>query len=164
VKNNSIFILPDFSQIYNRITVIYLSRRSQITGIKLFEQALLDYNLLIMIQSSKPPLGISLIATTAIFLKLLRNFFHASRFTMFDLIRHELNKLQDLPAWGRPQEDRWDQLSTFVYRIKTLQGVRRQAQAQAKAAGLPVEAFAAYAVRRWFNHHTHNPIKSWQCS
>ncbi len=74
------------------------------------------------------------------------------------LIRHELNKLHDLPPWGRTQEDRWDQLSRFVYRIKTLQGVRRQAQAQAKAAGLPVEAFEAYAVRRWFNNHTHNQI------
>jgi hypothetical protein len=76
----------------------------------------------------------------------------------FNLIRHELNKLHDLPPWGRSQEDRWDQISTFVYRIKTLQGVRRQAQAQAKAAGLSVEAFEAYAVRRWFNHHTHNQI------
>jgi hypothetical protein len=76
----------------------------------------------------------------------------------FNLIRHELNKLQDLPPWGRPQEDRWDQLSRFVYRVKTLQGVRRQAQAQAKATRLSVEAFEAYAVRRWFNHHTHNQI------
>jgi hypothetical protein len=76
----------------------------------------------------------------------------------FNLIRHELNKLKLLPPWGRAQGDRWDQLSNFIYRVQTLGGVQRQAQAVANAAGLPVEAFEAYAVRRWYNHHTHDQI------
>jgi hypothetical protein len=45
-----------------------------------------------------------------------------------------------------------------VYRVKTLHGVQRQAQATAKAAGLPAAAFEAYVIRRWYNHHTHNQI------
>ncbi|GIK39834.1 MAG: hypothetical protein BroJett011_36670 [Chloroflexota bacterium] len=76
----------------------------------------------------------------------------------FNLIRHELNKLESLPPWGRAQGDQWDRLSSFVYQVKTLQGVQRQAQAVAQAHRLNVEAFVAYALRRWFNHHTHDQI------
>ncbi|MBE7554483.1 MAG: hypothetical protein HS126_25835 [Anaerolineales bacterium] len=75
-----------------------------------------------------------------------------------NLIRHELNKLEVLPAWGRAQGDQWDRLSNFIYRVQTLAGVQRQAQAVAKAARLPVEAFEAYAIRRWYNYHTHDQI------
>jgi hypothetical protein len=49
-------------------------------------------------------------------------------------------------------------LSRFIYRVKTLQGVQHQARAMAKANGLDTGAFEAYAVRRWFNHHTHDQI------
>jgi len=77
---------------------------------------------------------------------------------MPDLIRHELTKLETLPPWGRPQGDQWDRLSRFIYRVQTLQGVQRQARAMARARALDEEAFAAYAVRRWFNHHTHDQI------
>lgn len=77
---------------------------------------------------------------------------------MFNLIRHELNKLETLPSWGRVQGDQWDRLSNFIYRVQTLRGVQRQAQAVAKAARLPVEPFEAYTIRRWYNHHTHDQI------
>lgn len=76
----------------------------------------------------------------------------------FNLIRHELNKLTELPPWRRSQGDAWDQLSDFVYRVKTLRGIRRQARARARAEGLDPQAFEAYAVRRWFNHHTHDQV------
>ena len=76
----------------------------------------------------------------------------------FNLIRHELNKLTTLPPWGRKQGDRWDRLSNFVYRIKTLRGVQRQARAVAEANGVDVEAFENYAIRRWYNHHTHDQV------
>ena len=76
----------------------------------------------------------------------------------FNLIRHELNKLTEMPPWGRAQGDQWDRLSNFIYRLQTLQGVRRQAQAVAKAAGLSTKEFEAYSVRRWYNHHTHDQI------
>ena len=76
----------------------------------------------------------------------------------FNLIRHELSKLKTLPPWGRLQGNRWDGLSSFIYRVKTLRGVQRQAQAVARAEKLDQTAFAAYAIRRWFNHHTHDQI------
>ena len=73
-------------------------------------------------------------------------------------IRQELAKLEHMPPWGRAQGDNWDRLSNFIYQTYTLQGVQSQAQTRARAAGLPVEAFEAYAIRRWFNHHTHDQI------
>ena len=76
----------------------------------------------------------------------------------FSLIKHELNKLADMPPWGRIQGDQWDQWSNFIYRVKTLRGLQRQAQAVAQAKGIEVEPFANYAIRRWYNHHTHDQI------
>jgi hypothetical protein len=74
------------------------------------------------------------------------------------LIRHELAKLENLPPWGRSQGDQWDRLSNFIYRVQTLQGLRRQVQAVARAKRLDIAAFENYAVRRWYNHHTHDQI------
>lgn len=82
----------------------------------------------------------------------------------FSLIRHELNKLTHLPPWGRKQADGWDQLSNFVYRIHTLAGVQRQAQAVARAKNLEIELFSNYALRRWYNHHTHDQILQIFCA
>ncbi|MEW5957875.1 MAG: hypothetical protein AB1801_09145 [Chloroflexota bacterium] len=76
----------------------------------------------------------------------------------FKLIRHELARLESLPPWGRPQGDHWDRLSGFIYRVQTWPGVLRQTQAVASAERLDQAAFTAYAVRRWFNHHTHDQI------
>jgi hypothetical protein len=42
--------------------------------------------------------------------------------------------------------------------VYTLAGVRRQAQAVARARRLDVEAFENYTVRRWYNHHTHDQL------
>lgn len=63
-----------------------------------------------------------------------------------------------MPPWGRRQGDQWDKLSDFVYRTKTLRGAQRQAQAVAKAKGIDLQLFENYAVRRWYNHHTHDQI------
>jgi hypothetical protein len=73
-------------------------------------------------------------------------------------IRSELNKLKFLPAWGRPQDDRWDRLSNFVYVEKTLRGVLGRTEVVARAEGLDVKRFKRYALRRWYNHHTHDQI------
>jgi hypothetical protein len=73
-------------------------------------------------------------------------------------IFEELNKLVDMPPWGRPQGNQWDRLSHFIYRETTLAGVSQQAQAAARTGRLNPNAFTAYAVRRWYNHHTHNQI------
>jgi hypothetical protein len=74
------------------------------------------------------------------------------------LIRHELNKLKILPAWGRKQGDHWDRLSNFVYELETLNEVWSQVNIVARAEGIEVKAFGAYAVNRWYNHHTHDQI------
>jgi len=76
----------------------------------------------------------------------------------FYAMRHELNKLSELPPWGRPQGDNWDRLSNFIYQTATLPEVRQQAQAKAATYKLDAEAFEAYAIRRWYNHHTHDQI------
>lgn len=75
-----------------------------------------------------------------------------------DLIRAELARLTGMPPWGRPQGDFWDRLSNFIYRTRTLQGIQRQAGAVARDKGLDPKSFEAYAVRRWYNHHTHDQI------
>ena len=73
-------------------------------------------------------------------------------------ISQELNKLAVLPPWGRPQGNDWDRKSNFIYRVTVLDALQRQAIAKAKADGLDEEAFLAYVIRRWYNHHTHQAI------
>ena len=82
----------------------------------------------------------------------------------FNLIQHELGKLEIMPPWGRSQGDDWDRLSNFIYRVKTLRGIRRQAEAVAQANKLPENEFRAYAVRRWYNHHTHDQVLQMFCA
>jgi hypothetical protein len=74
------------------------------------------------------------------------------------LIRHELNKLKILPPWGRKQGDQWDKWSNFVYELETLDEVWAQVNRVARREELEVKAFGAYAVNRWYNHHTHDQI------
>jgi hypothetical protein len=81
-----------------------------------------------------------------------------------NLIRRELNKVEALPSWGRRQGDNWDRLSDFIYRVKTLKGLRRQARARAKAEGLNETDFEAYALRRWYNFHTHQQVFEMICA
>lgn len=70
-------------------------------------------------------------------------------------IRAELQCLTRLPAWGRVQQDRWDEASGFIYRICSLEELRRATCQVAAARGFPLREFAAYVVRRWYNFHTH---------
>ena len=74
------------------------------------------------------------------------------------IIRRELAKLKKMPPWGRKQGNRWDQLSNFIYRTETLNEVWQQVNEVAKRDRLDVTEFGAYAVRRWYNFHTHNQI------
>jgi len=73
-------------------------------------------------------------------------------------IHAELHKLTELPPWGRAQGNHWDRLSRFVYRTETLAEMRQQVRRVVAANGLDQAAFAAYAIRRWYNFHTHNQI------
>ncbi|MEM7031383.1 MAG: hypothetical protein AAF629_17610 [Chloroflexota bacterium] len=78
-------------------------------------------------------------------------------------ICQELNKLETMPPWGRTQGNDWDRKSNFVYRVTMLDALRRQAVARAKADGIDEQAFLAYVIRRWYNHHTHQVIFSMLC-
>lgn len=70
-------------------------------------------------------------------------------------IRAELQRLTCLPPWGRVQQDRWDEASRFIYHIRSLDDLRRETRRVAAARGFPLQEFAAYVVRRWYNFHTH---------
>ena len=72
-------------------------------------------------------------------------------------ILEELNKLADMPPWGRPQGNQWDRLSHFIYGETTLAGVWQRAQAAARAGRRRRGAVKAYPVGRRYNH-THNQI------
>lgn len=75
-----------------------------------------------------------------------------------ETIRHELSKLNKMPPWGRTQGNHWDRLSNFVYRTPSLAQLWQQVTIVARAEQIDARVFGAYAVRRWYNHHTHNQI------
>jgi hypothetical protein len=70
-------------------------------------------------------------------------------------LRGELHKVKAMPPWGRVQGDAWDQASRFIYRIQTLNGLRRETKRVAAEGGLPLRDFGRYVIRRWYNFHTH---------
>ncbi len=74
------------------------------------------------------------------------------------IIHHELHKMKKMPPWGKRQGNRWDRLSNFIYHTPTLQEVWHQVNEVGLAERLDIEAFGAYTIRRWYNHHTHDQI------
>jgi hypothetical protein len=70
-------------------------------------------------------------------------------------VRRELGQVKRMPPWGRVQGDDWDRASRFVYKIQTLNELRRETKRVAAEMGLPVNEFAQYVIRRWYNFHTH---------
>jgi hypothetical protein len=71
-------------------------------------------------------------------------------------VRQEVHKVREMLPWGRMQDDEWDRLSRYVYRTETLSALRRQTRRVVAEAGLPLNDFAAYVLRRWYNFCTHN--------
>jgi hypothetical protein len=53
------------------------------------------------------------------------------------------------------QDDTWDQASRFIYAITNLNKLRRETKRVAAEQNLPVNDFARYVIRRWYNFHTH---------
>jgi hypothetical protein len=49
-------------------------------------------------------------------------------------------------------------LSRYVYRTETLNALRRRTRQVVSEAGLPLDDFAAYVLRRWYNFQTHNAV------
>jgi hypothetical protein len=73
-------------------------------------------------------------------------------------VRGELLKVREMLPWGRVQDDEWDRLSRYVYRTETLSALRRRTRQVVSQAGLPLNEFAAYVLRRWYNFQTHNAV------
>ncbi len=73
-------------------------------------------------------------------------------------IRSELQRLTRMPPWGRVQHDDWDRPSRFIYHIRSLEELRQETRRVAAARGFPLQPFAAYVVRRWYNFHTHQVV------
>jgi len=70
-------------------------------------------------------------------------------------VRSELLKVKQMPPWGRVQGDEWDRASRFIYRIRELDGLRRETKRVAAERKLPLRDFGSYVIRRWYNFHTH---------
>jgi hypothetical protein len=67
-----------------------------------------------------------------------------------------VHKVREMLPWGRMQDDEWDLVSRYVYRTETLSALRRQTRRVVAEEGLPLNDFAAYVLRRWYNFITHN--------
>jgi hypothetical protein len=65
-------------------------------------------------------------------------------------IAAQLARVAETVPWGRVQDDTWDGLSRFIYRVRTAAGVREQAERIAGERGLDGTAFVHYALRRWY--------------
>lgn len=65
-------------------------------------------------------------------------------------IAAQLARVAETVPWGRVQDDTWDGLSRFVYRVRTAEAVREQAGRVAGEHGLERAAFVHYALRRWY--------------
>ncbi|HUX87883.1 MAG TPA: hypothetical protein VMW65_12850 [Chloroflexota bacterium] len=57
--------------------------------------------------------------------------------------------VQDVP-WGRVQNDAWDGLCPFIFRLRTFDRVRVAAEEVARTHALDTLAFTQYALRRWY--------------
>ena len=67
-----------------------------------------------------------------------------------DRIARQLAVVSQTVPWGRVQDDAWDGLSRFVYRLRSAASVRAEAERVAGARGLDPTAVGHYALRRWF--------------
>jgi hypothetical protein len=65
-------------------------------------------------------------------------------------IARQLAVVSQTVPWGRVQDDDWDGLSRFVYRLRSAASVRAEAERVARARGVDPTAFGHYALRRWF--------------
>lgn len=52
--------------------------------------------------------------------------------------------------WERVQNDTWDRLSPYIFRIRTAARVRARSEAVAAERGFDRSAFVHYAMRRWY--------------
>lgn len=77
-------------------------------------------------------------------------------------IQGELAKL-DRYIWGRKQDDRWDSLSRFVYRIATYDQMTEKAHLVAVKHNMQIQAFVGYCLTRWFNFWSTKVVEDLFC-
>ena len=65
-------------------------------------------------------------------------------------IARQLALVGQTVPWGRVQDDAWDGLSRFIYRLRSAASVRAEAERVARERGLDASAFGQYALRRWY--------------
>jgi hypothetical protein len=65
-------------------------------------------------------------------------------------IATQLARVAATVPWGRVQDDAWDGLSRFIYRVRSAGGAREQAERVAAEQGLDRADFVDYALRRWY--------------
>jgi hypothetical protein len=65
-------------------------------------------------------------------------------------IARQLAVVGQTVPWGRVQDDAWDGLSRFIYRLRTAASVRAEAERVAGERRLDQTAFGHYALRRWY--------------
>src|SRR5437867_1737617 len=65
-------------------------------------------------------------------------------------IARQLAVVGQTVPWGRVQDDAWDGLSRFIYRLRTAASVRAEAGRVAGDRRLDPTAFGHYALRRWY--------------
>jgi hypothetical protein len=65
-------------------------------------------------------------------------------------IARQLAVVGQTVPWGRVQDDAWDGLSRFIYRLRTAASVRAEAERVAGERRIDPTAFGHYALRRWY--------------
>jgi hypothetical protein len=67
-------------------------------------------------------------------------------------IAAQLARLAQTLTWGRVQNDAWDRLCHFIFRLRTAEAVRKHAADAARKQGAAVDLadFTSYALRRWY--------------
>ncbi|HLZ09948.1 MAG TPA: hypothetical protein VKT80_15270 [Chloroflexota bacterium] len=74
----------------------------------------------------------------------------AERETEIERIARQLARVEETVTWGRVQNDAWDRLCHFIFRVRTADGVAERARGIALPAGVDPKEFADYVLRRWY--------------
>jgi hypothetical protein len=72
------------------------------------------------------------------------------RETEIERIARQLARVGEMVSWGRVQNDAWDRLCHFIFRVRSAEGVEERAKDIARAASVDPEEFSHYVLRRWY--------------
>jgi hypothetical protein len=72
------------------------------------------------------------------------------RETEIERIARQLARVEEMVSWGRVQNDAWDRLCPFIFRVRSAERVAERAGHTAGAASIDPEEFTNYVLRRWY--------------